>query len=97
MQHMKDSHVTLRLPAELARALVRRAREAGVAKSHLVREAVTAYIRGRPAPVRPTLTAAELAERWPTLPRLTPGEASAFADDVAAARTALPPPPAPWE
>lgn len=94
---MKDSHVTLRLPAELARALLRRARETGVAKSHLVREAVTTYLRGRPAPVHPKVTAAELAERWPTLPRLSPGEASAFADDVATARTTLPPPPAPWD
>lgn len=93
---MAKSHMTLRLPAELARSLIQKARESGVARSHLVREAVVSYLKGRPLAVRPRVTAAELAERWSTLPRLTPGEASDFAEDLAAARAAVPPPPAPW-
>lgn len=93
---MAKSHITLRLPAELARAVIQKAREAGVAKSHLVREAVASYLKGRPLAVLPRVTAAELAERWPTLPRLTPDEASDLADDVTAARATLPPAPGPW-
>lgn len=93
---MAKSHITLRLPADLARALIQKAREAGVAKSHLVREAVSSYLKGRPGASLPRITAAELAERWPTLPRLTPSEADDFAEDVTAARAALPPPPASW-
>lgn len=94
---MKEAHLTLRLPADLARALARRARDAGVAKSHVVREAVTSYLSGLRAAPRPTMTAAEFAERWRTIPRLTPGEASALADDITTARNELPPPPTPWE
>ncbi len=93
---MKTSHVTLRLPRELARALTRWARERGVAKSHVVREAVTAYLNAGPAATPRQLTAAALTERWPELPRLTPKEADALADDVAAARDALPAPGS-WE
>jgi hypothetical protein len=93
---MKDSHLSLRLPAALGRALAKRAREAGVARSHLVREAVAGYLTGPRAPARPVVTAAELAERWSALPRLGPEEAAAFGDDLAAARAALPAPPA-WE
>jgi hypothetical protein len=95
---MKDSHLTLRLPVALVRALVRRAREAGVARSHLVREAVTAYLAGPPASVieRHEVTAADLAGRWRTLPRLEPEEATSFARDLTDARAALPVPPG-WE
>jgi predicted DNA-binding protein len=39
-----DSQMTLRLPRELDRALGRRAKERGVAKSQLVREALARYI-----------------------------------------------------
>lgn len=94
---MKDAHITLRLSADVARALGRRARDSGVAKSHLVREAVTFYLGARPTSVCPSVTAAELAERWPTVPRLTPDEATALAADLAAARTALPAPSTAWE
>ena len=38
-----DEQLSLRLPAELARALRRAARERGVARSLLVREALQAY------------------------------------------------------
>jgi hypothetical protein len=39
-----DAQITLRLPRELARALARRARERGVPKSRLVREALESYL-----------------------------------------------------
>jgi hypothetical protein len=45
---MKDDQLTLRLPRELSRALDRRARERGVPKSQLVREALQAYLAGAP-------------------------------------------------
>jgi len=92
---MKDSHVTLRLSPELARTLARWARDRGMSKSHVVREAVATYLRAPPVDPR-GLTAAELAERWSTLPRLAPDEAGAFADDLNAARRELPAPDA-WE
>jgi hypothetical protein len=94
---MKDSHITLRIPADLVRALAGRARAGGVAKSHVVREAVAAYLSGLHAPARPTLTALDLASRWPSLPRLAPKEAFALARDLAAARKALPPPASSWD
>jgi hypothetical protein len=95
---MKDDHLTLRLPRELARALARWARERGLPKSQLAREAVARYLAlGREAPsTTRTLTAAELAARWPLLPRLTPEEASDLARDVEAARRSLPDVGAPW-
>jgi hypothetical protein len=93
---MKESHLTVRVSAELARALDRWARERGLARAHLVREAVAAYLRS-PAP-RPaeTVTASDLAERWRGVPRLTPEEAASFATDLEQARAALPA-PRPWE
>ncbi|HEY2824470.1 MAG TPA: CopG family transcriptional regulator [Gemmatimonadales bacterium] len=89
---MKDSHITLRISADLVRALAGRARAGGVAKSQVVREAVAAYLSGLKAPARPAVRASELAARWATLPRLAPTEAAALARDLAAARKALPPP-----
>lgn len=94
---MKEAHLTLRLPAELARALARRARDAGVAKSYVVREAVTAYLAGLRTATPTTVTAAELAARWRALPHLTPAEASTLGDDLAAARAELPEPRTAWE
>jgi hypothetical protein len=41
---MKDSQLTLRLPRDLDRVLARRARERGVPKSQVVREALQAYL-----------------------------------------------------
>jgi hypothetical protein len=93
---MKDSHLSVRLPASLVRALARRARDAGVARSHVIREAVSAYVSGPPPPPRREVTATELAERWRALPRLTPEEAAALGADMEAAREGLPAPPA-WE
>jgi ribbon-helix-helix CopG family protein len=86
---MKEEHLTLRLPGELARALARWARAHRVPKSHAVREAVANYL-APPALDPPRLTARELASRWRNLPRLSPEEATEFADDIAAARGALP-------
>lgn len=39
-----DDQVTIRIPRALARALARRARERGVPKSHVVREALREYL-----------------------------------------------------
>ena len=89
----------MRLPAALARALARWARERGVTKSQLAREAVARYLSpSGPAAEQPApmVTAAELARRWALLPRLTPEEAADLAADILAARRALPDVPAPW-
>jgi predicted DNA-binding protein len=95
---MKESHLTLRLPAELAKALIRKARALGVPKSHMVREAVARYLEPteRAADVR-LVAARDLAARWKTLPRLTPAEAEGLADDIAAGREALPTVRGAWE
>ena len=94
---MKNDHLTLRLPRDLARDLARRAKERARPKSELVREAVASYLEP-PAgsPVR-ALTAGELARLWPRLPRLDADEAAGFADDVGAARRGLPPVRGAWE
>jgi len=46
---------------------------------------------------RAALTCAELADRWPTLDKLSPGEATAFANDLEQARTSLPPLRPAWD
>ena len=43
-----DEQLTLRLPADLARALRRAARARGVPKAHVVREALHAYLSEAP-------------------------------------------------
>lgn len=49
------------------------------------------------APMAPSgIPAAELAHRWPLLPRLAPSDAAAFGEDIGAARAELPPPVDPW-
>lgn len=96
---MKDSHLTLRIPADLARLLARRARDHGLPKSQVAREAVVRYLAGgsSPAEATPRVTAQELAVRWARVPRLSPDEAKAMARDLAAARKALPAPRGAWE
>lgn len=95
---MKDTHLTLRLPAALAKALAKWAAARGVPKSQVAREAVARYLS--PAPAGPSevggLTAGELAVRWSGLPRLLPEEADTLAEDLAAARATLPH-PREWE
>lgn len=95
---MKDTHITLRLPLELARELAHLARARGVPRSQLVREAVTRQLAA-PAAEDTTrrLTAQELATRWPHLPRLTPDEAAELAADVDAGRASLPTVATPWD
>ena len=44
-----DEQTTFRLPRELSRALTRVAKERGVPKSHLVREALERYVFPEPA------------------------------------------------
>lgn len=41
-----DDQVTFRVPRDLARALARRAKERGVPKSQVVREALARYVAG---------------------------------------------------
>lgn len=96
---MKDSHLTLRLPAALARLLARSARARGVPKSQLAREAVGRYLNpgADEAPSGAGLTAGELARRWRTLPRLVPSEADGFRRDIETARAELPSVPKSWE
>jgi predicted transcriptional regulator len=95
---MKNSHLTLRLPADLSRALARWARSRSVPKSQVVREAVASYLAPASAPTEraPHVTARAFAERWAALPRLTPEEAADLEADIAAARAALPPVRSPW-
>jgi len=95
---MKDDHLTLRLPADLARALARWARDHEIPKSQAVREAVARYLAPAPtADSTPRLTARALAVRWPSLPRLTPEEAADLETDIASGRDALPVVRPPWE
>lgn len=95
---MKDEHLTLRLPRDLARALSRWAREHGMPKSQVVREAVTRYcLPGVPEMPASTVTAASFVARWAALPRLAPEEAIAFEADIDAARRELPGAPDTWE
>ena len=96
---MKDSHLTLRLPAGLARLLTRWAAAHGVPKSQVAREAVARYLAapGGEAPTTLGLSAREFARRWPTLPRLDPEEAAGLAADIISGHDALPPVSPSWE
>lgn len=88
--HMKDAHLTLRLPDDLARALERAAEERGVAKSMLVREAVSRYLAGAPAtPPKPAMTLGEFIDRWEARPTLSPEESEEYAAAIEAARAEL--------
>ena len=96
---MKDTHLTLRIPAALDTALEARAAEEGAPKSRVVREAVVRYLAAdlptQPEPRR--VSARRLAARWPDLPHLLPEDAAAFAEDLATAKAALRLPESPWE
>ena len=96
---MKDSHLTLRLPDELSRALDRMAGARDLPKSQLVREAVAAYLSAAATPAEPerTLAARALARRWAAVPRLDAHEARAFGADLRDARRELPVPDRSWE
>lgn len=95
---MKNDALTLRLPTSLARALAGLAKARGIAKSQLVREAVSRYIDpAAPNEQSPVVTARLLAARWAGIPRLTPEEATDFGSDIESARAALPALRTPWE
>lgn len=94
---MKDKHLTVRIPADLARALARWAQERGVPKSQVAREAVVRYLAPATLQRVPPFTAGDLLDLWPSLPRLTAEEAEAFAEDIAAGRRELPPVRDAWE
>ena len=100
---MKDEHLSLRLPGDLAEALAEEAKARGVAKSFVVREAVSTYLGGVDSSrsAEHTLLARDFARIWATLPVLERDEARAFADDIEDARKAIVPPIAPpidlWE
>ncbi|HKI95388.1 MAG TPA: ribbon-helix-helix protein, CopG family [Gemmatimonadales bacterium] len=91
--------MTLRLPADLARALARRAKAERASKSALVREAVSRYLAPSLSPSEGArvVTGRDLLARWSTMPHLTPQEADDFAKDIAAAREAVPPVRSAWE
>lgn len=95
---MKNSHLTLRLPADLGEALDARATQDRTAKSQVVREAVARYLAGDvPAhPDQRRVPARVLAERWEHLPHLTPEDAADFAKDLTRAGDAMPLPESPW-
>jgi hypothetical protein len=94
---MKDSHLTLRLPAALAQALARWARARGVAKSAVAREAVARYLAEPAGEPARRVTGRELALRWPDIPRLDPADAAEVAAEIERGRTELPVPPPAWE
>ncbi len=95
---MNQTHITLRLPDDLAKSLSRRAQARDVPKSQIVREAVANYLSGASLRTEPRMvTALELAARWSTVPRLTPAEAASMAADIEGSRIVLPLPPVPWE
>lgn len=60
--HPMDEQTTFRLPRELSRTLSRVAKERGVPKSHLVREALERYLYPEPA----------AAEAWTVRERSAP-------------------------
>lgn len=94
---MDDAHLSLRLPADLARTLDRMAESRGVGKSRLVREAVSQYLTGRTAPDDAApLLAADFRKVWEELPHLSVDEAAAFETDVQQSRAALALPEDPW-
>ncbi|HUQ18246.1 MAG TPA: CopG family transcriptional regulator [Gemmatimonadaceae bacterium] len=95
---MKDSHLTLRLTAAISRALDRLSHERGIPKSQVVREALAMYMVPRAPESTPvTITAAELAEKWNSVPVLDAAEAHDFSEDIKKARRTLPPARPAWK
>lgn len=96
---MKDSHLTLRLPGDLARDLARWAHSHSVPKSHVVRLAVERFLAPSHSPMEPSrvVSGRELAARWQSIPRLTAEEADSFVADTMAGRQVPPLAIPPWE
>jgi hypothetical protein len=94
---MKDTVLSVRIPADLAESLDRRAESRGVGRSMMVREAVATYLGATPsAPSVEPMPIAAFLDAWRRAPRLADDEAIAFAADLREARTALPPLDDPW-
>lgn len=94
---MNDSHLTLRVPADLATALERLAESRGVPRSGLVREAIANYvIPGRTHAEVTDLRAHDFKLIWDALPHLTVDEAAALDTDLHQARASLLPPDDAW-
>lgn len=94
---MKDSLLSVRIPADLSDAIDHRAAERGVGRSVMVREAVAAYLTTRPAPAPvAAMPLAAFLAALATAPRLSADEAAAYEADLREARAALPPLEDPW-
>jgi hypothetical protein len=95
---MDSTHITLRLPEQLAKAVARWARLHDQPRSQVVREAVAQYLGGKPTSAGPpSISARELGVRWPDLPRLTSEEVDSLSADIAAGRAMLPAVRTSWE
>lgn len=98
LYHMEPTHITLRIPDDMAVALASRARARDLPRSQVVREALALYLSAGPTRSAPPLTtASDFAARWANLPRLTPAEVTDLESDITASRDALPKTRAPWE
>lgn len=94
---MEDSHLTLRLSADVALSLQRLAESRGLPKSRLVREAVAQYLAGgAPRTEASPLLARDFRAMWEALPHLSVDEATRLDTNLQRARTALAPPDDPW-
>lgn len=94
---MSDTPLSVRLPAELAESLDRRAAERGVGRSMVVREAVASYLTAAPpTPTVRLMPVTAFLAAWGTAPKLSDEEAAAYADDLRADRKALGPLDDPW-
>jgi hypothetical protein len=94
---MEDSHLTLRLSADVVQSLERLAESRGMPKSRLVREAVAQYLSGdAPRPESSPLLARDFKAVWESLPHLSVDEATRLDTDLQRARAALAPPGDPW-
>jgi Ribbon-helix-helix protein, copG family len=94
---MKDALLSVRIPADLAEALDKRAEARGVGRSMMVREAVASYLVSRPAPSPPhPMPVSAFLDAWRQAPRLSDAEAEAYVDDLRDARRTLPPLDDPW-
>lgn len=87
---MNDTHMTLRLSSAINKIIEKLSRERGVAKSQIVREAVATYVKPSSVPERSQVSGAELAARWPMLPRLGESELADFEAEIATARSEIP-------
>jgi len=94
---MTDTHLTLRITGDLAKALARMADARSIPKSRLVRDAIAHYLAaGTQRSGEPPLLAGDLMQLWDALPHLAIDEATQFDTDLRQARAALAPPDDAW-